>query len=115
MCKHRFYECTSTIHAQSGNNPLRSLNNIGSGEIVNQLGTILNLDVRTYALHIGSPGDTVNRPEWFDMYIRPVSNKSDSTYEMLTVFRRPVMNEVIEFLSRIEERAREIIRSIENR
>jgi hypothetical protein len=111
----RFYECTSTIYAQSGNNPLQNLNNIGSGETLSRFGTILNLDVRTYSLHIGSPSDTVNRPDWFDMNIHPVSNKSNSTYGILTVFRRSVMDEVMEFLSHIEERVREIIRTIENR
>ena len=49
----------------------------------------------------------------FIPYISPTSELAG--YEILTVFRRPVMNEVIEFLSRIEERAREIIRSIVNR
>jgi hypothetical protein len=107
----KFYECTSTILAQSGN-PLQNLNSIECGSTIGRIGTILNLDVRTYALHICSPGDTVNRPDWFDMNIHPVPNKS--TYEILTVFRKPVMNEVVEFLSHIEERTREIIKSIEN-
>lgn len=110
----KFYECTSTIHVQSGNNPLQNLNSIEGGNIVGRLGTILNFDVRTHAIHISSPSDTINRPDWFDMYIRPVPMKSNSTYEILTVFRRPAMTEVFEFLSRIEERVRDIIMSIEN-
>jgi hypothetical protein len=109
----KFFECSSSYNIIPTNSPMRSMSKIDRPELNSKFASILDQDITNYSLHICSPAKTVNQPNWFDMEIRPVGNKSDTTYELFSVFRKTEKTVVSNFLHSIEEKIRNIIRTID--
>lgn len=108
-----YFECASAYHIVATTNPLKTMSKIKQPDLYPKLAKILQQDVVNYSLHICSPSGTVNQPDWFDMTIRPVGSKSDTTYEVITVFRKREKAAIAQFLTNIEERINAIISMLE--
>ncbi len=99
----RFYEASSNYQVETGKNPLKILAQIKPPkEFYDSIGKILGISITTEAIHIAAISDTIESSEWFDMYIRPLPNRSSTVYDVTTIFRRPTREPVAEFLSAIE-------------
>ena len=110
----RFYEIMSNYQVETGNNPLKVLGNIRQPkEMYDSISGILNEEITNQSIHISSRSDTIETPNWFDISIRPLPNRSSKTYDVMIIFRRSKKGEVAEFLKSIENKISNIIATIE--
>lgn len=110
-----YYESISIYRAKTGHNPIETINKTGRNDIYEEVGSILKMRVSPYSLHLCTPEKSVNSLNWLDMSIKPLSYKSDSTYEIVTVIRNKEASPVMEFVSRLEFYISEILSRLERR
>jgi hypothetical protein len=111
----RFYEIMANFHMDTGNNPLKILGKFNQPkEVYDSISEIINERITNEGIHISSVSDTIETPEWFDMNIIPLPNKSSTTYDITVIFRRKEREAVSVFLTSIESIIQKIISTIED-
>jgi hypothetical protein len=112
--KNSFYiESISSNRIKTGNSPLSNIQKLGKLSIYNKFSKIIGQPAAPFSVHICSPEKTVNSKNWYDITIRPVPHQSESTYDIVTVFRNYEKSKVLKFVDNLEYICKNLIHIIE--
>lgn len=102
--KIQFYELIASHSIQTGKNPLESLRNQKfQNEIESSISQIMGYEYSNFSIHLSSPLNKIDDPTWHDIRIQPQSRRPDKEYDVLTVYRKLKLEQVVKFTNSLEE------------
>lgn len=99
----RFCELVSTYTIQVKNSPLSTIRKIKpENDLYGKISKIVDEDVVSFAIHFSSTTE-IEDDHWFDLKIQPVITKSDSTFDVMVVYRDKNKTKVDKFARNVED------------
>ncbi len=104
-----FYELVLNYSVQSKKSPISLIRKIKpENNLYTKIGTIFGEEIASFSLHLSSTTE-IEDSHWFDLRIQPVTTKSNTTFDIVAVYRDKDKSKVDKFTKNVEDYLEKII------